>query len=111
MNFILAIQAPTIFSVPGCLQATVADWFPQSRPRFHPSRTEMTFIRNQIRQVKSPLGVTLECLSGQVWITLDGDPRDVVLDPGQMFTVDRDQRTLVMALDEATVLCTRSASA
>ena len=59
--------------------------------------------RNKILEVKQAFGVTIECLEGSVWITLDGDSRDVVLSTGQTFVVDRDWRTLVQALDAARV--------
>lgn len=59
--------------------------------------------RHKILEVKQPLGVTIECLEGSVWVTLDGDSRDVVLDAGQSFVVDRNQRTLLQALDAARV--------
>ena len=59
--------------------------------------------RNQILEVKQPLGVTIECLDGSIWVTLDGDSRDVVLGAGQSFVVDRNHRTLLQALDAARV--------
>ncbi|QDL55158.1 DUF2917 domain-containing protein [Rhodoferax aquaticus] len=68
---------------------------------------EMQLNRGRIREVEAPLGVTLECTAGRIWITLDHDPRDVILDPGQAFVVDRDQRTLVMALEKASVRISR----
>lgn len=111
MNFTLAIRTQSISSVPSWLHARMTDRSLQTRSSVHQTNTEMTYTRNQIREVKTPLGVSIECLSGHVWITLDGDPRDVVLDQGQTFTVDRNQRTLVMALDEATVRCTAPLSA
>jgi hypothetical protein len=59
--------------------------------------------KNGILEVKQALGVTIECLEGSVWVTLDGDRRDVILDAGQAFNVDRKQRTLIQALDTARV--------
>ena len=111
MNFTLANHMQSICSIPSWLHTRMTARSVQTRSRVHQTNTEMTFTRNQIREVKTPLGVTMECLNGHVWITLDGDPRDVVLDQGQTFTVDRNQRTLVMALDEATVRCTAPVSA
>lgn len=111
MNFTLASQMPTFFSLPSRMHVTLTDRARLARVKVHTTCAEMSFARNQIREVKDPLGITMECLSGQVWITLDGDLRDVVLGPGDAFTVNRDLRTLVMALDEATVRCIRRASA
>ena len=57
--------------------------------------------RNEIVEVQQPLGITIECLAGSIWVTLDGDSRDVVLGTGQIFIVDRPQRTLIQALEAA----------
>lgn len=59
--------------------------------------------KNGIVEVQQPLGVTIECLEGSVWVTLDNDARDVVLEVGQTFVVDRNQRTLLLALTAARV--------
>lgn len=59
--------------------------------------------RDKILEIKQALGVTIECLEGSVWVTLDGDMRDVILDAGCAFNVDRKQRTLIQALDTARV--------
>lgn len=40
------------------------------------------------------------CESGSVWITLDGDPRDIVLLPGESFRVDRRAGVLMYALED-----------
>lgn len=106
MNSFLAHQTPSFFSVPFWLHAKIAGRQRPARASFYQTRAEMNFTRNQINELKMPLGVTMECLSGRVWITIDGDPRDVVLDMGESFTVDRNRRTLIMALDEATLRCT-----
>ncbi len=59
--------------------------------------------KNQILKITQPLGVTIKCLEGSVWVTQDGDLRDVVLDAGQAFVVDRNQRTLLQGLTDARV--------
>ena len=46
-------------------------------------------------------GRRLCCVDGSVWITLDHDPRDIVLSPGDSFVVDRDGVTLLHALSPA----------
>ena len=42
-------------------------------------------------------GRTVTCLSGSIWLTMEGDRRDVVLTPGASFVVDRDGLTLLVA--------------
>jgi len=54
-------------------------------------------------------GTLLRAVRGTLWVTIDNDPRDIVLDPGESFVVDSDQPLFVMALgDKATVdVCTQ----
>ncbi len=56
-----------------------------------------------ICEVKQALGVTIECLEGSVWVTLDGDLRDLILDAGQSCKIDSERRALIQALDTARV--------
>lgn len=46
-------------------------------------------------------GQRVACLDGQVWITLQDDVRDVVLEAGDCFVIDRPGLTLVFALGDA----------
>jgi len=42
-------------------------------------------------------GLGVECLEGAVWITQSNDPRDIVLNAGQSFTLDKPGLALVCA--------------
>src|SRR5712691_6549099 len=42
-------------------------------------------------------GFTVECLEGAIWITQSNDPRDVVVNAGQSFVLDRPGLALVCA--------------
>ena len=44
---------------------------------------------------------TLACASGSLWITLDHDPRDIVLVPGERWTAPANRRVIVYALEDA----------
>jgi quercetin dioxygenase-like cupin family protein len=46
-------------------------------------------------------GVEITCLSGAVWMTMEGDPRDIVLTAGDSHTVRRNGVTLVNALESS----------
>ena len=48
-------------------------------------------------------GTTLRVTRGMLWITLESDTRDVVLDAGDVFTIDRGGLTLIEAQGDATV--------
>ena len=56
-------------------------------------------------------GTLMRAVTGTLWVTIDNDPRDIVLDPGESFVVDSDQPLFVMALGERATLdlCTNSA--
>lgn len=57
-----------------------------------------------------PQGRCVECLEGCVWITLDHDPRDFIIEAGQAFTADSNQRALIHALEPARVRVAPAAS-
>lgn len=48
-------------------------------------------------------GALVSCLRGAVWLTQDGDPRDIVLTSGQSFTLDRDGLAVIFATAESTL--------
>jgi hypothetical protein len=51
--------------------------------------------------VARPQGWTIECEQGSLWITYDGDPKDIVLAPGQSHVAERPSRMLVHALGDS----------
>lgn len=51
----------------------------------------------QVATVRGGLGKTVVCHSGSVWVTQDGDPRDVILRAGESFTLDRKGPALLQA--------------
>ncbi len=63
-------------------------------------------IRGQVRRVGGGIGRRVECLSGSLWVTQDGDLRDIVIDAGSGFSFDRPGLALLSALaDSRYVLC------
>ncbi len=51
-------------------------------------------------RLEDGVGTEITSVNGTVWITQEGDPRDVILSSGQSFTIDRDGLTLVVALEQ-----------
>jgi hypothetical protein len=45
----------------------------------------------------------VECLEGRVWVTQQGDSRDIVLRPGRSFTLSRRGRGVIQTLRAARV--------
>ena len=60
--------------------------------------------RGRIRRVTRALGQRVECVSGTLWVTQDGDPRDIVLRAGDSFAFDHRGDALISALDDASFL-------
>ena len=48
--------------------------------------------------------VQIECRSGSLWITLDGDPRDFIVEAGERFTTDTHRPAIVYALQPASLM-------
>jgi hypothetical protein len=56
-----------------------------------------------LRLPPSP-GQRVECLRGMLWLTIDRDPRDILLGPGEGFTFDRDAPSLVSAFEDSALV-------
>jgi len=61
-------------------------------------------VKGRVRRVPAALGQRVECLSGSLWITQDGDRRDIVLGSGDSFEFDRAGNALVSALADSRYL-------
>jgi len=60
--------------------------------------------KGQIRHVRGDKNRRVELLSGSLWITQDGDLRDVVLAPGEAFEFDRRGDALLSAFADSRYL-------
>lgn len=54
--------------------------------------------RNAMFTMDDAADVRFSCRAGTLWITLDGDGRDIVLEPGDSFSSPEHRRALVWAL-------------
>lgn len=68
-------------------------------------------MRRQTFNLHTHKGQRIECRTGQLWITQDGDSRDVILGSDESFTLDRSGRTLVSALEDASFVLRTDAAA
>lgn len=62
------------------------------------TRGRVTLARGQISRLQLRAGTRLRGVAGTTWITLDNDPRDIVLEHAEEWTLDRDGRVLACAL-------------
>ncbi len=53
--------------------------------------------------VHHPVHRDVTCLQGVLWITHDGDSKDIVLDAGGHYEADRPTRMLIHALEDARI--------
>jgi len=73
-------------------------------------QNDICLKRNQVVRVRRGHGHTVVCASGSVWVTQEGDRRDVVLRAGEAFTLDRAGLALVLAFEPGAIRITRSAA-
>jgi len=67
--------------------------------------------KRHVLAVAGTRGVRIRSRRGSVWVTQDGDLRDVVLAAGETLVVERDGALLVQALESAWVSVTEPAAA
>ncbi len=61
--------------------------------------------------VPDAANVRIACVEGAVWITLDNDPRDIVLESCGVFTTTEHRRALVYAMKPSRITVAAPASA
>lgn len=60
-----------------------------------------TLRKGGIHRLSNGFGQRIEALSGSLWITIDNDRQDILVDPGHGFDIDRPGDALISALDDA----------
>jgi hypothetical protein len=60
--------------------------------------------KGRVRHVHGEKGRRVECLAGSLWITQDGDLRDIVLRAGEAFDFDRHGEALLSAFADSRYL-------
>ena len=59
---------------------------------------ELELQSRALFSVNDAADMRIACRKGSVWITLDNDPRDIVLEAGDSFTTPEHRRALIYAL-------------
>jgi hypothetical protein len=60
--------------------------------------TTLTLAPREVRAIDDPSAVRIACREGALWITLDNDPRDWVVEAGETFEAPLQARALLYAL-------------
>jgi hypothetical protein len=77
-------------------------------------RADATLIylkAKQLVDLNDAQGLSIASVRGTVWITQSNDVRDIVLEPGDSFELDRPGLALVTAMTDATLMVTAAATA
>ena len=59
--------------------------------------------RRSVHRIENGKGAEVFCLSGTVWLTQEGDRRDVILGAGQSFLLDRQGVAIAYALKDSSI--------
>lgn len=65
---------------------------------------ELSLAARGLFEVPDIARVQVTCNHGALWITLDNDPRDIVLEPGESFFSTEHRRALVFAFEPSTLV-------
>jgi hypothetical protein len=71
----------------------------------------VTLPARQLFEITDAAGVRILCTAGCLWLTLDHDPRDVILQPGDSFEGEAPRRALLYAFEPSTFALSASARA
>ena len=74
------------------------------------SQSEICLGKRQTLSLADGAGVRIDARSGAVWVTQDHDRRDIVLRPGDSFTLDGRGQAIVQAFEPSRVRLTQTRS-
>jgi hypothetical protein len=70
----------------------------RSETLLHLPGAMVDLMQQQTLRVQAAKGWRVYCRQGALWLTQDGDRRDIILRDGQWFELNRDETTLIHAL-------------
>ncbi len=77
-----------------------AKGFPMSN---NPNELELSLAHKALFSLPDAADVQIACLQGSLWLTLDDDPRDIILDAGDSFSTTDHRRALIYALEASSL--------
>ena len=96
------------------MNLALAPWFRRApapattrRPVASAGPSSQSLHKTATLVVRNPMGVTVECIQGSLWLTHDGDCKDIILEAGQRYSSATRGRLLVHALEPAQVRLAR----
>lgn len=67
-------------------------------------RALLRLRKGEVRRLGGGRGRGIAVFEGLVWVTVDGDPRDTILEAGESHTFDRDGAVIVQAFAPSALL-------
>lgn len=64
---------------------------------------DLSLAHKAMFSVSDAAGVQMICREGSLWVTLDDDPRDIVLDAGEHFITTEHRRALIYAIEDSSL--------
>lgn len=64
---------------------------------------DLQLAHHAIYSLPDAADIQIGCIEGTVWLTLDGDTRDIVLEAGEAFTTQEHRRALIYALQPSRI--------
>lgn len=68
-----------------------------------PTQFQLSLAHKAMFSIADAAGLNIVCREGSLWLTLDDDPRDVVLDAGESFLTTEHRRALIYALSPSSL--------
>ncbi len=65
---------------------------------------QYSLVKGEIYSFTAPVGLRVECADGEIWLTIEGNYEDILLEPGAIFTCNRSARLVLQALETSTFL-------
>lgn len=65
--------------------------------------TRFDLAKNDLVTLSDARDEVLNCTGGELWITIDGDRRDIILTPGERWPIESRAAVIIMALKPSTL--------